>query len=36
VLFGAILAVTVLKEPLRAMRIVAALLILCGLVLLRL
>lgn len=36
VLFGAILAVTVLKEPLRPMRIVAALLILCGLVLLRL
>jgi drug/metabolite transporter (DMT)-like permease len=36
VLFGAILAVTVLKEPLRATRIVAALLILCGLVLLRL
>jgi drug/metabolite transporter (DMT)-like permease len=36
VLFGAILAVTVLKEPLRAIRIVAALLILCGLVLLRL
>jgi drug/metabolite transporter (DMT)-like permease len=36
VLFGAVLAVTVLKEPLRAMRIVAALLILCGLVLLRL
>jgi drug/metabolite transporter (DMT)-like permease len=36
VLFGAILAVTVLKEPLRAMRVVAALLILCGLVLLRL
>jgi len=36
VLFGAILAVTVLKEPLRPIRIVAALLILCGLVLLRL
>jgi drug/metabolite transporter (DMT)-like permease len=36
VLFGAILAVTVLKEPLRAIRIAAALLILCGLVLLRL
>jgi drug/metabolite transporter (DMT)-like permease len=36
VLFGAILAVTVLKEPLRAIRIVAAVLILCGLVLLRL
>jgi drug/metabolite transporter (DMT)-like permease len=36
VLFGAILAVTVLKEPLRVIRIVAALLILCGLVLLRL
>jgi len=36
VLFGAILAVTVLKEPVRAIRIVAALLILGGLVLLRL
>jgi drug/metabolite transporter (DMT)-like permease len=36
VLFGAILAVTVLNEPLRAIRIAAALLILCGLVLLRL
>jgi drug/metabolite transporter (DMT)-like permease len=36
VLFGAILAVTVLKEPLRPIRIAAALLILCGLVLLRL
>jgi drug/metabolite transporter (DMT)-like permease len=36
VLFGAVIAVTVLKEPLRAIRIVAALLILCGLVLLRL
>lgn len=36
VLFGAILAVTVLKEPVRPIRIVAALLILCGLVLLRL
>jgi drug/metabolite transporter (DMT)-like permease len=36
VLFGAILAVTVLKEPLRPIRIVAALLILSGLMLLRL
>jgi drug/metabolite transporter (DMT)-like permease len=36
VLFGALIAVTVLKEPLRAVRIVAALLILCGLVLIRL
>jgi drug/metabolite transporter (DMT)-like permease len=36
VLFGAVIAVVVLKEPLRAMRIVAALLILCGLVLIRL
>lgn len=35
VLFGAGIAVIVLKEPLRAMRIVAALLILCGLVLIR-
>jgi drug/metabolite transporter (DMT)-like permease len=35
VLFGALIAVIVLKEPLRAMRIVAALLILCGLVLIR-
>ena len=35
VLFGAVIAVVVLKEPLRAMRIVAALLIVCGLVLIR-
>ncbi|MBI2716043.1 MAG: EamA family transporter [Rhizobiales bacterium] len=36
VLFGAVIAVVVLKEPLRALRIVAALLIVCGLVLIRL
>ena len=36
VLFGAVIAVVVLKEPLRAARIGAALLIVCGLVLLRL
>jgi drug/metabolite transporter (DMT)-like permease len=36
VLFGAIIAVLVLKEPLRPARVAAALLILCGLVLLRL
>lgn len=36
VLFGAVIAVVVLKEPLRAMRIAAALLIVCGLVLIRL
>jgi drug/metabolite transporter (DMT)-like permease len=36
VLFGAGIAVIVLKEPLRAVRIVAALLIVCGLVLIRL
>jgi drug/metabolite transporter (DMT)-like permease len=36
VLFGAAIAVIVLKEPLHVMRIGAALLILCGLVLLRL
>ncbi len=36
VLFGAVIAVVVLKEPLRAMRVVAALSILCGLVLIRL
>lgn len=36
VLFGAVIAVIVLKEPLRATRIAAALLILCGLVLIRL
>jgi len=35
VLFGAAIAVVVLKEPLRAVRIVAALLIVCGLVLIR-
>jgi drug/metabolite transporter (DMT)-like permease len=36
VLFGAVIAVVVLKEPLRAARIAAALLIICGLVLIRL
>lgn len=36
VLFGAAIAVVVLKEPLRAIRIVAALLIVCGLVFIRL
>jgi drug/metabolite transporter (DMT)-like permease len=36
VLFGAVIAVVVLKEPLRAVRIAAALLIVCGLVLIRL
>ena len=36
VLFGAVIAVIVLKEPLRAVRITAALLIVCGLVLIRL
>ena len=36
VLFGAIIAVVVLKEPLRPARIVAALLIVCGLLLIRL
>ena len=36
VLFGAVIAVVVLKEPLRAMRIAAALMIVCGLVLIRL
>jgi drug/metabolite transporter (DMT)-like permease len=35
VLFGAAIAVVMLKEPLRAMRIAAALLIVCGLVLIR-
>ncbi len=35
VLFGAVIAVIVLKEPLRPPRIIAALLILCGLVLIR-
>lgn len=36
VLFGAVIAVVLLKEPLRPVRIAAALLILCGLVLIRL
>jgi drug/metabolite transporter (DMT)-like permease len=36
VLFGAVIAVVILKEPLRPIRIVAALLIICGLVLIRL
>jgi drug/metabolite transporter (DMT)-like permease len=36
VLFGAAIAVVVLKEPLRAVRIGAALLIVCGLILIRL
>ncbi len=36
VLFGAVIAVVVLKEPLRTVRIVAAMLIVCGLVLIRL
>jgi drug/metabolite transporter (DMT)-like permease len=36
VLFGAAIAVVVLKEPLRAARIVAACLIVCGLILIRL
>ena len=36
VLFGAVIAVVMLKEPLRAVRIVAAMVIVCGLVLLRL
>jgi drug/metabolite transporter (DMT)-like permease len=36
VLFGAFIAVVVLKEPLRAVRIAAALLIVCGLMLIRL
>ena len=36
VLFGAAIAVVVLKEPLRAVRVVAACLIVCGLVLIRL
>jgi len=35
VLFGALIAVLVLKEPLRPVRIVAALMIVCGLVLIR-
>jgi drug/metabolite transporter (DMT)-like permease len=36
VLFGAAIAVLVLKEPLRAVRVVAACLIVCGLILIRL
>lgn len=36
VLFGAVIAVVVLKEPLRAVRILAACLIVCGLILIRL
>jgi drug/metabolite transporter (DMT)-like permease len=36
VLFGAVIAVVVLREPLRAARIVAACLIVCGLILIRL
>jgi len=36
VLFGAVIAVVVLKEPLRAVRIFAACLIVCGLVMIRL
>ncbi len=36
VLFGAVIAVVVLKEPLRAVRIIAACLIVCGLILMRL
>ena len=36
VLFGAVIAVALLREPLRAVRIAAALLIVCGLVLIRL
>jgi drug/metabolite transporter (DMT)-like permease len=36
VLFGAAIAVVILKEPLQAVRIVAACLIVCGLILIRL
>jgi drug/metabolite transporter (DMT)-like permease len=36
VLFGAVIAVAVLKEPLRTVRIIAACLIVCGLILIRL
>jgi drug/metabolite transporter (DMT)-like permease len=36
VLFGAAIAVAALKEPLRAVRVVAVLLIVCGLILIRL
>jgi drug/metabolite transporter (DMT)-like permease len=35
VLFGAAIAVVVLKEPIRAIRIVAACMIVCGLILIR-
>jgi drug/metabolite transporter (DMT)-like permease len=35
VFFGAVIAVVVLKEPLRAIRIVAACMIVCGLILIR-
>jgi drug/metabolite transporter (DMT)-like permease len=35
VLFAAAIAVIVLKEPLRAVRIVAAVLVVCGLILIR-
>jgi drug/metabolite transporter (DMT)-like permease len=35
VLFGALIAVVILKEPLRPARIVAAAMIVCGLMLLR-
>src|SRR6187551_709406 len=35
VLFGAVIAVVILKEPLRAVRVMAACLIVCGLVLIR-
>jgi uncharacterized membrane protein len=36
VLFGAVIAIVVLKEPLRANRVIAAVMILVGLVLMRL
>ena len=36
VLLGALIAVVVLKEPLRAVRVAAALTIVCGLILIRL
>ena len=35
VLFGAVIAVVILEEPLRAVRVVAALLIVLGLILIR-
>jgi len=35
VLFAAVIAVIVLKEPLRAVRIAAAVLVVCGLILIR-